>query len=403
MYQNITIVGLDDFGRGICFINNKITFVENAMDKEVVDVEITCSKRKFNEAKVVKYKKQSPNRKNYACPYYSVCGGCHIAHFTYEKQLEFKKKKVEEILHRYTPYQDMKIHSILGSEELYYRNKVTLHVWNNKLGFYKKGTNELIEIENCLLLDPKINAVIHKINAYLKKNKLDIKEIVIRSLEEQVLLIINGKITQDFINCMGNINIVVNKKMVFNQDYIVDELLGNTFLIKRNSFYQVNKKQVARLYGLIIEFIKDRHYQNVLDLYCGTGTIGICICPYVKHVIGIEKESSSIESAKENQRLNHLSNIEFIEGKVEEKIDMIQGKIDLIIVDPSRSGLNRHAISSIKAIQPKDILYVSCDPMTLARDINLLSDSYELKKIDLVDMFMNTYHIESVCVLSKLK
>lgn len=400
MYKDVKIEKLDDYGRGICFVDKKITFVEDAMDKEIVDIEIIHSKKKYNEARVTDFKEKSKDRIEYSCPYYKECGGCHIAHFTYEKQLEFKKNKVENIIRRYTPYKEFKISKTIGRNTLYYRNKVTLHLKNNKLGFYKKNSNELIAIDTCLLLDKKINAVIKKINTYLQKNTLDVKEIIIRSTLDDVMILIDGNVSEDFIRFMGNVNIVVNGKTILNHNYIEDHLLGNVFVIKEKAFYQVNKKQVEKLYGLVIDVIKEKKYQNALDLYCGTGTIGISISPFVEQVVGIELNHSSILSAEENKKRNHIKNITFIEGKVEEKLEEVKAKFDLVIVDPPRSGLDKHAISVIKQINPKAIIYVSCDPMTLARDIALLNDQYDLKKIELVDMFSNTYHVESVSILT---
>lgn len=400
MYKDIKIIGLDDFGRGICFIDNKITFVENALEGEVVDLEIINSKKKYQEAKVLKMKKKSKDRVNYDCPYYLSCGGCHIAHMAYEAQLTFKKKKVENILRRYTSYKNFSIHSILGSRDLYYRNKITLHIKKQQLGYYQKKTNQVIAIDHCLLVHPKINETIKKINQYLQKKPLHVKKIVIRCINEDLLLWMDQDVPQDFIDYMGNVNIVANGKTVLNHNFIEDHLLGNTFVIKENAFYQVNKKQVEKLYGLLIDHVKEKKYRNVLDLYCGTGTIGISISKYVQHVVGIECNSSSISSAQENKKRNHVLNIDFIEGKVEDQLEQVKGKFDLVIVDPPRSGLDKHSISIIKEIGPKAIVYVSCDPMTLARDIELLKDQYELKKMDLVDMFKNTYHVESVCVLN---
>lgn len=399
MYKDIRITGMDDFGRGICFINDKITFVENALEGEIVDLEIIASKKKYQEAKVLNLKKESKDRVEYACPYSFNCGGCHIAHMTYEAQLKFKKRKVENIVRRYTSYKDFSIHSIFGCRNLYYRNKITLHIKKQQLGYYQKKTNQVIAIDHCLLVHPKINRVIKKINQYLKKKPLYVKEIVIRCINEDLLLWMDQDVPQDFIDYMGNVNIVANGKTVLNHNFIEDDLFGNTFLIKENSFYQVNKKQMEKLYGLVIEYVKEKQYQNVLDLYCGTGTIGISISKYVQHVVGIECNSSSISSARENKKRNHILNIDFIEGKVEDQLEQVKGKFDLVIVDPPRSGLDKHSISIIKEIGPKAIVYVSCDPMTLARDIDLFRDQYELQKMDLVDMFKNTYHVESVSYL----
>lgn len=399
MYENIKIESMDDFGRGICFIDKKITFVENALPGEVVDLKITKNKKKYNEAQVLNIRKKSQERRDYSCPYYKECGGCNIAHLSYSKQLEFKKKKVENIVRRFTKYKDIEIKKIHQGEELYYRNKVTLHIQNNKIGYYKQKTNTLIPIEECLLLHDTMNKIIQRMNQYLKKNTLCDMEIIIRSLNQEIILLTSKEVPDDFIKQFHDICLVAKDKCINKNDFIIDELLGNQFIVKKNAFYQVNKKQVEKLYGIVRDFVKKGNYKNALDLYCGTGTIGITISPYVEQVVGIEVNASSVESANENKKMNHISNITFIEGKVEDKIDEIKGQYDLVIVDPPRSGLDKHAISMIKEIHPKDIIYVSCDPMTLARDIDLLSDFYDLKKIELVDMFSNTYHIESVCIL----
>lgn len=401
MRQTVKIESLDHFGRGIAFIDGKITFVDNALDKETVQVEITSSKKKYNLAKPIKFIEKSKERVEYSCPYYKVCGGCSIAYFSDKKQEEFKKNKVKNILQRYTKYEEIKIKKYYKAEDLFYRNKVTLHIKNNKLGFYKEKSQDLVEIKECLLVDKKINKVIQELNTYLKNTKTKIKEITIRSSLLEIMLLINGETDPSFIEMFSKYNLVINEKEIVNHDYILDELLGKKFVIRKDSFYQVNKKQVENLYQIAIDYVKSKKYNTILDLYCGTGTIGILLSDYVKKVIGIEINPRSIESANENKEKNQVKNISFLQGKAEQQIDKIKEKIDLIVVDPPRSGLEDHVITMIKESLSKAIIYISCDPMTLARDIEKLRENYNLKEVSVVDMFKNTYHVETVCVLER--
>ena len=219
----------------------------------------------------------------------------------------------------------------------------------------------------------------------------------------EVMLIIDGSIAY-YQNLLEIVDVlIINEKVMTTKDYITSYIGNKKYIIKKNSFFQVNYDISTRMYNKVKDVIVKEKSKNVLDLYCGTGTIGIYISDVVSKITGIEVVSDAIESANTNKKINNAENIEFILGKVEDKLDFISNNnIDTVIVDPPRSGLHKKVIPILEKISPKTIIYVSCDPITMARDIKLLSNNYELVEVTPYDMFPNTYHVECVCVL-KLK
>lgn len=391
----MVIEKLDNKGRGICFINNKITFVENALPGEDVDVEIFNEKKKYNEAKVIKYNKKSSDRACVDCKYYGICGGCDLLHMDYSKELEFKIKKVEDILKKFGGI-EYKINEIISPNIYNYRNKATFQV-NKKLGYFKKRTNDLIEIDNCLLVDERINNLIKKIK---ELDLINIEQIVIRTSQNEIMLIIKstGKIDDRF-SSLDVDSIVINKngnyKTIKGPGYIVESLDEYKFIVQPDSFFQVNSIAAKLLYDKVLEYASLKGNEKVLDLYCGTGTIGSYISKYADSVLGVEINNYAIEDAIKNKKLNHIRNIDFICSDAS-NIDLTG--FDIVIVDPPRSGLDNKTKEYLKTINPKKIIYVSCDPVTLARDIKELTN-YELKEVELFNMFPRTYHVETVSVL----
>ena len=371
--MQITIEKLDNLGRGICYINNKITFVDNALPNEIVDIDIYKETKKYNLGKVISYIKTSKDRVAPPCKYYDICGGCHIMHMSYQKQLSFKENKVKEILKKYGNVEEDKIKDIVYNDEYGYRNKITLHTKDNKLGLYKRKSNDIVEIDKCLLVNNNIN---NQINKFRKEKLYTNEDITIRGVSDILTSLDKEK------------------------KYIIDEICNKKFIVSTESFYQINYKLVSSLYTKVISYLKDKNFNKILDLYCGTGTIGIIASDYVKEVIGIELNKSSYLDSLKNKKLNKVNNIEFINGKVEAYINEFNG-IDAIIVDPPRKGLDKSIIDNIIKIKPELLIYVSCDPITLARDIKLLSSSYNIEEITPFDMFPNTYHCESVCLLER--
>lgn len=395
----MVIEKLDNKGRGICFINNKITFVENALPGEDVDVEIINEKKKYNEARVIKYNKKVSDRACINCEYYGICGGCSLLHMDIGKELEFKIKKVEDILKKFGGI-EYKIEEIISPNIYNYRNKATFQV-NKKLGYFKKRTNDLIEIDNCLLVDERINKIIKQIKKF---DLINIEQIVIRTSQNEIMLIIKstGKIDDNLIGLDVD-SIVINKKGIYKiikgPGYIIEELGEYKFIVQPDSFFQVNSEAAKMLYDKVLEFASLKGSEKVLDLYCGTGTIGSYISKYADSVLGVEINKYAIEDAIKNKKLNHIRNIDFICSDAN-NIDLTG--FDIVIVDPPRSGLDSKTKEYLKTINPKKIVYVSCDPVTLARDLKDLSEKYEVKDISLVNMFPRTEHVETICLL-KLK
>lgn len=391
------ITDLNHLGQGITRIDNKITFVPKTVSGDIINLEITKSHKNYNEAKLLKIVKPSPDRIEYKCPYYNKCGGCNIANLDYTNQLKYKKEKVINIFKKYNKI-DINPTIIASDEILHYRNKITLQ-YNEKLGLYEEKTHNIIEIQECLLMPQKVNDIIKLLNKYNYNTSL--QKIVIRIINNQVMINIIAKdIPKSLIEILKNLDVSVyhNSKYISGNKVLIETLNNYKFSILPDSFFQINKKQTINLYNQIVEYANPQKGDKILDLYCGVGTIGIYLSKYCKEVLGIEINKSSIENANINKKLNNVENISFIEADVSKVLSM-KYKADIIIVDPPRSGLDKNTIETLIKINPKKIVYVSCDPITLSRDINLLKNNYILKDIKLYDMFPETYHIECVCLL----
>ncbi len=357
------ITKLDNIGRGITYVDNKITFVPFTLPNEVVELKLTKITKKYNEGEVTKFITKSENRIEVNCPYYMECGGCNIMHLKYSEQLNYKKEKVSEILEKYS---NIKIKpDIIPSDKVFnYRNKITLHYKNNTLGLMKNKTNEVLKIDNCLL-------VMNEINDYIKNNKIN-NDIIIREN--------------------------LNKEIITNNtsDTMIEEVNNMRFIVDALSFFQVNHYICSKVFDLLNDNINE--CDVCLDLYSGVGTLSIVASKKCKKVYSIELNKNSHINALKNKELNKSYNVDFIEGSVEKEIIKIVDKVDLIITDPPRNGMDKITINTINKLKPKKIIYISCNPITLARDLNLLTD-YELVTITLLDMFPNTHHVESFCVL----
>lgn len=363
----VKIDKLDHQGRGITRINDKVTFVENALPNELVDIRITKEKKNYNEGEVVKLIEKSKQRKEAICPYYNKCGGCEIMHMEYDAQIEYKKEKVQNILKKYANI-EITPEVFISDKDFNYRNKITLHKENNKLGYMKKKTNEIVEIDACPL-------ALESINEYLKTLKeVKTDNLVIRTNEK-------GKI----------ISTLIDKLLLIK----INEY---TFQVDIKSFFQVNNNICGKIFKYIEDNLKE--YNICLDLYSGVGTLSIVASKKVSLVYSIEINENSHKNAIKNLELNNIKNVKLILGSVEEKIKEIKEKVDVIITDPPRSGMDEITINVIEKLKPKQIIYVSCNPLTLARDLNKLKENYKLEKSAIFDMFPNTSHIECICILN---
>lgn len=390
---------MDDNGRGITYVDGKITFVFNALPFEDVDIRITNSKKNYNEAEVINYNKVSSDRVDSICPYFKECGGCDLLHLNYEKELEYKKEKVEKILKKFGDI-DFKIKEIISPIEFNYRNKATFQV-NHKIGYFKKRTNEIIPIDKCSLVDNKINTILNIIKNF---NLTNIYQIVIRASKntDETMLIIkhHGKISNEFKNLDITSIISYDKEyeVIKGKDNIIEKINEFSFIVSPDSFFQVNTLGAEKLYEKVREYASLNGNEKVLDLYCGTGTIGLFVSEKAEEVIGVEINKMAILDAIKNKKLNHVSNIDFI---CDDASNINISDINVAIVDPPRSGLDDKTINYLNSLNLEKIIYVSCDPITLARDLKKLKNKYNIKDITLVNMFPKTSHIESLMVLER--
>lgn len=402
--MEVLIDRLDHQGRGIGKIDNKTIFVYDALPNELVDVDIIYENRKFMEGKVIKYIKNSDKRIESNCPFYKECGGCDLRHICYEDELMYKEDKVKQIIKKFSSINVNVIKPIVGNGVIDYRNKATFHI-KCKVGYYGKKSNEIISIDKCLIVDEKINEIL----SYLKELDLsNVYEIVVRTshyLDDSMIVIKGNDIDEKYYidklkDITTNIIIYYNKKYktIYGKGYIFDMIGDYKFKISPDSFFQINTVQAKRLYDKVLEYLEPNN-DRVLDLYCGTGTIGIYVSKYCKEVYGIEINKYAVEDAFINKEINNVNNIDF--KCLDASLINIKDKFDKIIVDPPRSGLDKKTINYLLNSDAKRIVYVSCDPITLARDLELLSNKYDIIEITPVDMFSRTYHVENVCLLER--
>ena len=378
----VKIIDEDNIGNGICKINNFVVFVKNGLLDEELEIKITNLKKNYAIGEIIKYIKTSNNRIEVKCKYYDSCGGCNFLHTSYENERNIKIKYLEKLFNRKIEYLNTRIINN-------YRNKVTLHVLNGKLGYYNDNSHELCVIDDCLLLDPKINLKINELN---KMNLKDISEIMIRCINNKIMINLTGNIKEFNIDCDS---LYINNKYIKGDKYLIDEINNYKFSIYPNSFYQVNKEGMTSIYNKALTYIKSD--KSLLDLYCGTGTIGIWMHNKFDNVLGIEINKDSIKNANINKELNNIKNIEF---KCDDAKN-IKKKYDSIIVDPPRNGLSKEVIKYLNDSNSNQIVYISCNPNTLKRDIELLN-IYEIKNLSCCDMFPRTKHIEMICVLERI-
>lgn len=453
----VDFVSMTHDGKGVAKLNGKNKygeelvnfpiFVNGAITNEAGIIEITELKKTLGNGKLVKIfkDKTSPHRVNPICPIYADCGGCHLMHLSYEGQLAFKKVMVKQTLEKIGGLKDIEVRNVLPSvNTLNYRNKVQIPFGEAKrktvCGFYKNLTHEIIPLESCYIQSDEMTEITKfirnlcnefHIKGYNEETKTgDIRHVLVREakstnqimvvlvtlkkeikgLDELVTKLVNRhpKIVSviQSINDLDT-NVVLGKKsyVLYGDDNIEDILLNHRFRIGHTSFYQVNHDTCEVLYKTAIKMAKLKETDNVIDAYCGIGTIGISLAEKVNHVYGVEIVEEAIKNAKANAKLNNIENIDFVCNKAEEQIELWKKnnlQIDCIFVDPPRKGLEKSLINCISDMKIKKVLYVSCDISTMARDIkNFIELGYEPTYVQPVDMFPNTMHVETVVCLSK--
>ena len=379
------IIDMDHKGNGIGKINNKVVFVPKSITGDECEIEIIKSYKNYDIGKIEKITNKSEKRIDALCPYYNSCGGCNISNLEYQEQLLFKENKVKNIFKKYLGI-DI-IPNVIDSEKQYqYRNKITYHN-DNELGLIAE-TNGVINIDKCLLVSDKIN------NLYIKIKENDtsqVKLVTIKECDNGLILIIMGEMNVDNLKDLC-IEINVNNKCVYKREDGFISLRDLKYKVSDKAFFQINTSNICKLYDEIIRYGEFKKSDRVIDLYCGVGSISLYIAKYVKSVLGIEIVEDAIVDAEENAKINKINNVSFLCGDVSKLIDdNING--DILIVDPPRVGIDEYSLSVINDSKINKIIYVSCDPMTLVRDIKKL-DNYKLCNISVLDMFPQTHHCE---------
>ncbi len=434
-------------GEGIAKIEGFTIFIPNSIKGEKVKILIVKVLKSHAFGKIIEILKKSPNRVETDCTTYKRCGGCDLRHIKYEETLKMKQNAVQSLVSK-TLKTKIEVQNTLGMENPYnYRNKAQYPVGMNKegqpvIGVFANRTHEIIPIKECLIQNKKSQELAKFILNFIIENKISIYDektlkglirhivtkIGIRTNEIMCIIVINGKtipkekelvskITEKFpevktivknIN-MKNTNVIMGKENInlYGDGYIKDKLGEYTFKISSHSFYQVNPIQAEKLYNLAVESAKISKNDTVFDLYCGIGTISLFIAKYAKKVIGIEIVEEAVADAKENAKINGVENAEFIAGDVEVILDKLinaDGIIpDIIMVDPPRKGLDNKSIENILKIAPKKVIYISCNPATLVRDLSKLEEKYEIDMIKPVDLFPFSKHCEVLTTLELKK
>ncbi|WP_367009224.1 23S rRNA (uracil(1939)-C(5))-methyltransferase RlmD [Staphylococcus capitis subsp. urealyticus] len=439
------VIDLTHEGHGVVKIDRYPVFVPNALIEEEIEYKLIKVKKNFAIGKLLEVKNKSKDRVEPPCVYYYKCGGCQLQHMTYQAQLNMKKEQVVNLFHRKGPFEDTPIQPTLGMEQPWrYRNKSQIPVGKDKdnkaiMGFYRQRSHDIIDMDSCLIQDEQHQNIMNYVkqwfnelnmSIYDEKNKRGLmRHLVIRTGyhtdEIMVIFVTNGKkfknanvLVQKLISEFPNItsikqnindthsNVIMGPQSVtlYGEDKIVDELSEVTFNISDQSFYQINSAQTEKLYQRAIDYAQLTGEEIVLDTYCGIGTIGLYMAPQARHVYGVEVVPSAIKDAQENATKNQLNNTTFECGKAEDVILewKAQGiKPDVVMVDPPRKGCDETFIKKLLKLNPKRIVYISCNPSTQQRDAQLLSDNYHLVEITPVDMFPQTTHIETVALFER--
>jgi len=459
LIENIEITDIAAEGKAIAKIDTKVVFITGVVPGDIVDIQVTKKRKSFMEGVPVKFHKYSDTRVDAFCEHFGVCGGCKWQNLPYKDQLQYKHQQVIDNLERIAKVELPEFDYILPSEKTtYYRNKLEYTFsnkrWltkeeintqedlnkNNALGFHvPKVWDKIVDIKNCYLQDHPSNAIRLEFKKYADQHNLSyfdirnheglLRNLIIRTSTTKELMVIavfylnEIELITNLLNHIANtfpeitsLMYIVNSKandsitdqdviLFKGNDYLYEQMEDLKFKIGPKSFYQTNSEQAYNLYSKTREFASLTGNETVYDLYTGTGTIANFVARNAKKVIGIEYVPEAIEDAKINSQINNISNTFFFAGDMKDLLnsDFIteHGNPDVIITDPPRAGMHKDVVDTIIQASPKKIVYVSCNPATQARDINLLDENYKVTKVQPVDMFPHTYHVENIVLLEK--
>ena len=433
-------VDISSEGKGVIKTVYGVIFVDALLLGEEAEIEVTYARKGVAYGKIVKLLTKSPDRIQPACPVSTACGGCTFQNATYEYELRYKKHKVEEDLKRIGHIENIKVNDVLGMDEPeHYRNKIQVPFGReNKhvvYGFYKANTHKIIPIKECNIEDEKAGPILQNIASLMEKYHIDpynedyrtgvIRHVLIRTSrstgEVMVVLVTNvetfpgrNNFVKELVSLSPNISTIIcnvnkrdtnvilgeSEKTLYGKGFITDEILGLKFNISSKSFFQVNPIQVQKLYGKALEYAKLNKNDTVLDAYAGVCTIGLLAAPHVKHVTSVELVKSAVINGRNNAKLNSIENIEIIEDDCTLYINKKLPKFDVVIMDPPRKGSTPEFLNALLKIKPSRIVYISCEPSTLARDLEYLKRDYSIDIVQPVDMFPRSFHVETVVGLT---
>ena len=382
---------ITNLGMGVVYVDQFPFFVSNLLPNETAIIEIFDLKSKYGIGRVVKRLSDSPDRIEPICPYFDECGGCQLMHM--RDQSKFKQSQVEKILK--TQVEPL----VFSPQSLYYRNKMIFQSNMKEIGFYQQRTNTVIDIDYCYLQSELMNNILN----FIRNNYTNLSEVTIRG-DKEIMVDLTGDDPDPLplLNEFEEIkSLYINKQHTHGSSTITTAINGLKFRLSLESFFQVNSKQTEFLYNKVIELGNFKSTDTVLDLYCGIGTITLSVAKHVKKVIGVELNEQAIQDANTNKHLNQINNVDFICEDATKYLKETQEQFDVVIVDPPRKGLTKQGISDLISTKANRLIYVSCNPVTLKRDLDLLKDYYLPKTIIPFDMFPQTYHVELVALMSR--
>lgn len=436
----VKCIGMDEDGKGIVKIKGREIHIPYLLDGETAIVEVSQN-RGFMGAGVIRIEEKSKNRVKPGCEHFNQCGGCQLQHLSYQAQAEFKQKNIEKLMSKYH-----KVNNILTMEEpYYYRNKVHSTFASDRAGklvsgIYEEHTHRVIPIKQCIVQDRHADEIIASIIEIMQAHKIKpydedtgngfLRHILVKtgfaSKQVMVVLIVSSQVFPGKNNFISTLlkkhpeitTIVMNinnrrtsvvlgdtERVLFGKGYIEDTLCGCVFQISPKSFYQVNPIQTEILYNTAIEMAKLNGNETVLDAYCGIGTISLIVSSKVKNVIGVELNKDAVKDAIKNAKRNSISNAYFYNDDAGNfMVDLAKEKqsIDVVFMDPPRSGSDEKFLSSLIRLSPKKVIYISCNPVTQERDLGfLVKNGYAVEEIQPVDMFPQTNHVETITLIKR--